>query len=201
MFEGFRDKWEHMTPRERSLMALLGVSAVVVVFAFVGMTIREGLDEIAARNDARRDALDALEIYRAQKAQGTDDGPKISIPNEALDLPAYLEDIAKEVGIEIPNYQPQPQAQRGSYDEIAVNIDLREVTVQELADFMERVETRNRTVVVTQLRIERSFRDQDRLRKASMTVATFAKRAATGGEDAADSEADEGDEGDEGEEG
>lgn len=193
MFEGLRDRWEHMTPRERSLMTLLGVSAVVVVFAFVGMTIGSGLDSIAQRNDRRREALQALEVYRAQKAQGQDDKPKVKIPAEPVDLPAYLEDIAKDIGVEIPSYQPQPQVQRGSYDEISVNIDLREITVHELAAFLERVETTNRAVVVTQLHLERSFRDDERLRKASMTVATFAKRgsapgAAEGGEDEADGE-------------
>jgi len=177
VFEGLRDKWEHMTPRERSLMALLGVALIVTVFAVVGITIRDGLDGIEARNERRRDALDALVTYRAQKAEGPADGPTVKIPAEAVDLPAYLEDIAKEVGVAIPNYQPQPQVQRGDYDESAVNIDLREITVQELADFLERVETRNRAVVVTRVHVERSFRDQERLRKASMTVATYAKRA------------------------
>jgi hypothetical protein len=58
--------------------------------------------------------------------------------------------------------------------------------VYELAEFLERVETRNRAVVVTQLHIERSFREEGKLRKASMTVATYAKREAaapTEGED------------------
>jgi len=187
-----------MTPRERSLMSVLGVAAVVAVFAFVGMTIGSGLDGIADRNERRRDALQALEVYRAQKAQGQDDKPQVKIPAEPVDLPAYLEDIAKDVGVEIPSYQPQPQVQRGAYDEIAVNIDLREITVYELAAFLERVETTNRAVVVTQLHLERSFRDEDRLRKASMTVATFAKRGAGDNADKADEAAADGEEEDDG---
>lgn len=174
--EGLRDRWEHMTPRERTLMAFLGVALVVTVFAFIGQTIWGGLDDIAAKNDERREALRSLEVYRIQKAQGTIDAPKVTIPKEPVDLPAYLEEIGKEVGVEIPTYSPQPQVTRGSFDEIAVNIDIREITVQELADFIERVETRNRAVVVTQLHVERSFREEGKLRKASMTVATYAKR-------------------------
>lgn len=178
-FEGLRDRWEHMTPRERTLMALLSVALVVTVFAFIGQTIWGGLDGIAAKNDERREALRSLEVYRLQKAQGTDDGPTVKIPKEPVDLPAYLEEIGKEVGVEIPRYSPQPQVTRGSFDEIAVNIDIREITVEELADFVERIETRNRAVVVTQLHVERSFREEGKLRKASMTVATYAKREVT----------------------
>lgn len=181
-FEGMRDRWEHMTPRERMLMALLAVALVVTVFAFIGQTIWGGLDNIAQNNELRRDALRSLDVYRMQKAQGTDKGPAIKIPKEPVDLPAYLEEIGKEVGVEIPSYSPQPQVARGSYDEIAVNIDLRDITVQELADFLERVETRNRAVVVTQIHVERSFREEGSLRKASMTVATYAKRETTSGE-------------------
>lgn len=198
-FEGLRDRWEHMTPRERTLMALLGVALVVTVFGVIGMTITDGLGDIADKNEARRDALQSLAVYRQQKAEGQGDTPKVKIPREPVDLPAYLEDIAKEVGVEIPSYSPQPQGQRGSYDEIAVNIDLRELTVYELADFLEKVETRNRAVVITQLHVERSFRDEDKLRKASMTVATYAKKQAggDGGDSGGDGEAGGGDGGSE----
>ncbi|RMH39073.1 MAG: hypothetical protein D6689_17705 [Deltaproteobacteria bacterium] len=180
-----------MSPRERRLMVLLAVAFVVSVFGLVGRMIWDGLDAIEARNELRRDALRALDTYRRVAAEGGIDEPEVKIPKEPVDLPAYLEDIAKEVGIEIPNYAPQPQVARGAYDEIAVAIDLRNLTVQQLADFLEKVESRNRAVVVTQLQIERSFREEGKLRKASMTVATYAPRRAKdkkSGGDAADGE-------------
>jgi type II secretory pathway component PulM len=174
-FEALQDRWEHMTPRERRLMALLGVAAVITLFVFVGRTIWGGLDEIDQQNEVRRDALRALEVYRAQQALGVDDQPDVVIPAEPVDLPAYLEDIANEVGVEIPSYSPQPQGSRGNFDEIAVNIEVREITIQQLATLLEKIETKNRAVVITELHIERSFREDDKLRKAGMTVTTYAR--------------------------
>ena len=175
-FESLRDRWEHMTPRERRLMAVLGVALVVTVFAFIGMTINSGLANIEAQNQLRRDALEALEVHRQQKANPKA-GPEVEIPATAPDLPTYLEGIAKEVGVEIPSYQPQPTEQRGTYKELSINIDMREVTVYELADFLEKVETRNPAVAITSLSVERSFREDDKLRKASMTVTTWERGA------------------------
>ncbi len=175
MFEQLRDRWEHWTPRERRLMMLLGVALVVSVFLFIGKTIGDGLDDIDKENAKRREALAALEVYRAQQAV-PQDGPKVKIPDEAVDLNAYLENIASPLSLKIPSYQPQPDMERGNYVEVSVSIDLRDITVQDLASFLEQVETKNRTVVVTNLKVERSFRDQEKLRTASMTVATFAKK-------------------------
>ena len=194
MLEGLRDRWEHMAPRERRLMALLGVTGVITVFAFIGMIIGDGLDSIEGKNQERRDALDALEVHRARAAEPSQ-APKIEIHDEALDLPVYLSTIAGELQISIPGYSPQPTVTRGAFDEISTSIDLREVTLDQLSQFLERVETSDRTVVVTALHIERSFRDQDKLRKASMTVTTYVKKPKAGEEKPAEAAAPEAEEG------
>lgn len=177
-FEALQDRWEHMAPRERVLMALLGATAVVCVFAFVGMTITRGLDRIDEGNDAARAALVSLAGHREVMAQQADTPAGPAIPAEAPSLSTYLDEIAGEVGVTVPSFQPQPTAQHGAYNQISMNIDLRDITIDELAEFMEKVETKNRTVVITNLRVEGSFRDKEKLRKASMTVTTWEKPAA-----------------------
>jgi len=181
VFEALQDRWEHMTPRERRLMALLGVAFVVCVFAFVGMMIQGGLDDIEAENELRRDALAALAKHRREQLRPKD-GPQVEIRKEAVDLPTYLDGIAREVGIEIPNYNPQPTDARGAFNVISTNIDVRDVTVDELSSFLEKVETRDRTVVITSLSIERSFRKEDELRRAAMTVTTYERAKKKQGE-------------------
>ena len=179
--EILRDKWEHMEVRERKLLSLLGATGVFCVFAFIAMTIGDGLDAIDQANQERRDALDNLQVLRIQKASVVK-GPKVKIGKEAPSLSTYLEGIATEVGVSVPNYQPQPTQPQGKYEKISMNMDLREVTLLELAEFMEKVETNNKTVVITNLKIEKSRRDQEKLRKASMTVSTYRKAPSGSGE-------------------
>jgi|GEM_PF-4429129 len=179
-FEGLRDRWDHMAPRERNLVVLLGATAVFCVFALIANTISSGLSAIEARNDEKRMALENLMILKQQKTQQR--GPKVTIGATAPSLSTYLEGIAGEVGVQIPNYQPQPSQPRGVYEEISGRIELREVTIYQLAEFLEKVETKNRTVVVTTLNVEKSRRDPDKLRKATMIVSTFRKLPEVGGE-------------------
>jgi len=136
-FEGLRDRWEHLAPRERTLLGVLGIAAVVCVFAVVGMTIKQGLDEIEARNQEIRDALVALETIRARKME-VDEGPKVNIPAKAISLCTYLDKIKEEVGVTIPNCKTQTAVPRGSYQETSVDIYLRDVNVYELADFLQK---------------------------------------------------------------
>jgi hypothetical protein len=167
-----------MTPRERSLMALLGGAFVLTGFLFIGMTIRDGLNTLEEENAQRREALAALEVYRAKKAAGAANTPEIQIANEARDLPSYLEEIAKEVGVKIPEYSPQPQVPRGAYVEISNNIELSDVTLAEAANFMEKVETRDRTIIISEVRLERSSREEGQLRAVRMKITTFEKAKA-----------------------
>ncbi len=176
-FEGLRDRWEHMAPRERNLLMLLGATAVICLFALVANSITSGLDRIETGNEEKREALKNLVVLKQQKSRQSS-GPTVKIGTEAPSLSTYLEEISKEVGVQIPNYQPQPPIDNGGFEEISGRIELREVTVYQLAEFLEKVETKNRTVVVTSLTIEKSRRDQDKLRKAAMVVSTYRQKKA-----------------------
>jgi hypothetical protein len=167
-----------MAPRERGLFGLLAMTAVICVFVLVGMTIRDGLGDIAERNQDIRDALALLDVHRQRLAEPREE-PVVQIGTTAPSLCTYLDEVKTQVGVSIPSCQEQTGLPKGGFDVLTANIDLREVTVYELADFLEKVETTNRTVVVTNLRIEKSFRDPDKLRKAAMTVTTFKRSAAT----------------------
>lgn len=181
-FEGLRDRWDHMAPRERNLVAVLGVALVGVVFLVIASTISSGLAAIEASNEDKRLALENLVLIKQRKT--TRRGPTVTITSTAPSLSTYLEGIANEVGgVQIPNYQPQPSVARGSYEEISGRIELREVTIYQLAEFLEKVETKNRTVVVTTLNIEKSRREPDKLRKATMVVSTFRKLTDDAAED------------------
>lgn len=171
-----REKWERITPRERMMVILLGATFVGVVLAWLGFMISDGLDEIEARNDNTRVALRSLDT-----CDGGDTGPKQVFPDEPEKLETYLDKIAKDVDIEIPGTSPRTPVERGEYKESSTRLQISGITIYELKDFLEKVETRNKLVVITSLHVKKHFKEQDQL-NVDMVVTTFSKVKAGGDE-------------------
>ena len=103
-----------------------------------------------------------------------EEGPQVGIGDTAIPLTTYLSEAAGEVGLSIPEFSPRPPTPKGQFNEVTVNIALKGVTADELRKFLEKVETKQRIVVVTNLTITRQFRDNEKL-DVDMTVATWEK--------------------------
>lgn len=166
-----QDKWEQITPRERAMVGLLGITGVVLVLMWIGYSIRDGLVAIEKRNDETREALRVMDRYRTTAVQKTSTAPKVAIPDEALELSGYLDKIAGEVGIKIPGYKQRPAATKGKFTEVSTRINIRGMSVYELKDFLEKVESNN-LVVITNLHITRRYRDKEKL-DVDLVVATY----------------------------
>lgn len=184
-----REKWERITPRERRMVVLLGVAFIVTMLAWVGFQISDGLTAIEKRNKSIRAALVSLQQYRLTGSQRKSNQVQVEIPDEPVKLETYLEGIAGEVGVSVPSYNARPPVTKNGFVETSTRIDLRAVSVFQLKDFLERVETRSQVVVITSLHIKRQFREKELL-DADMVVTTYSKvkeaapgtEGATGGE-------------------
>lgn len=179
--DNLRERWDRITPRERFMVAALSGTAVFLVFWFVGTTIIDGLDKIEKKNKKSRKALAALHEYRVRKAEGTQsDRPKVPIGKEPVELESFLEKIAKEVDLEIPGYSPRPEQQVGEFTEVGTKFDVRGLNILQLKDLLQAIETQKQgRVVVTDLRVKRQFRNQEKL-DIEITVATYYKKDADG---------------------
>jgi type II secretory pathway component PulM len=176
-FEQLRDRWERLAPRERRLVALLGVTFVVFVLAWVSFIIQSGLGGISSRNDQAREALSALQDYRAaEAARAAGGGPDVVIPDEAIELESYLEGIANQTGVSIPSYGSQRPEEVGDYTEVSTKIEIEGISIYELKDFLQQIETKSKLVVIKSLHVEQSFRDEEKL-DVDMVVATYERRA------------------------
>ncbi|MCG8425463.1 MAG: type II secretion system protein M [Proteobacteria bacterium] len=168
-----RDWWEGISPREQRLIVALGATAIVVVLILVGLRINDGLRTIEQNNRDIRFALDTLQSYRLSRAEKSDQ-PQVPIPDQPVKLETYLEGIANEVGISIPSMNPVAPETRGGFVENSTRFDLRRVSIYELKDFLQKVESKKQTVVVKQLNIKPVFRDNQKL-NATMIVTTYSK--------------------------
>lgn len=186
-FDSLRMRWEGISEREQRLIVVLGITFVVVIVVWVGMQIDKRLTTLEKKNVKMRKALKALHMYRAEGAE-VQTGPKVKIPIEkdAKKLQTYLEGIATNVGVKIPGYNPRPPQKDDKYTENSMRIEIRKMTVGELADFLQQVEA-SPVVVIKSLNIRQHFRDREKL-DVRMDVATYFKNAKKGDEDSQDSE-------------
>lgn len=170
--DSLRERWERITPREQKLVILLGLTAVGIALALVGFAISDGLSAREAKNKRTRHALSLLREVRAAGADRSVDTPQVKIPDQPTELESYLEEIGKEVGVPIPGYSPRPKATKGKFTEVSTRIEVRGITILELKDLLEQIETKSKVVVVTNLHVKRHFRDMDKL-DVDMVVSTF----------------------------
>lgn len=174
-----RDRWENLSPREQRMVVLLVVSFVAILVIWSTLRIRDGLHAIEAKNQKTRLALLALQGYRVHQAHGTDsqDAP---LPDTPIKLETYLEGIAGEVNITIPRFNPLPPATRDGFTETQTRIEVRNLSIRELASFLEKVESRSRQVVIKSLDVKRNFRDKEKL-DVNLTVSAYSKVSAEEG--------------------
>jgi hypothetical protein len=97
-----------------------------------------------------------------------------------IQLQGYLEQAAKEAGFEIPESNDEPPTPAGKkYVEHSAKLHLRAVTLEQLTNFMKKIETGENLVVVTALNIR--TRDDKHLQfDVEMSVSTFERDTKAG---------------------
>ncbi len=170
------DALERMSPRERNLLVALGVAAVAFVLLIGGYIIYSRLDDLEERNSAMRQALRDIERKRGPYLQAR---AKIAalesrIGSTPLSLNGFLDQAAKESGVEIRETNPRPPEKLGKkYLQQSVDIRLSKVQLEPLVKFMRKLETSpNNLVMVTQLSV-RARDDKHVDFDVDMTVSTY----------------------------
>ena len=172
--DSLRAKWESITPRERRMVVLLGVSAVVVAVLYVALDIRDGMVALEKKNAKSRQALASLTTLKARPIAANADAP--AIPTEAVRLESYLYTAATKAGVTLGGVTPRGNSTRGSYTVHGAAVELRDLTLQQATDFLEAIENDSRVVVVTGLQVRRNFRDKAKV-ELSVDVSTYSKAA------------------------
>ncbi len=176
--DNLRDSWERRNPSEQRLIVIAGlVFAALIVYVMVSK-VTSGMAEIEAQNEESRKALYTLSLYRNAKAKAKaagDVGSTVAIPDTAIALDTYLNDILKEMEITSPTFPELRENPLGEFVELSFSIDLKGLAIGDVSEFLERVETGSQLVVVKELNIDRSFRDKEKL-DLELTVATYKKK-------------------------
>ncbi|MFH0901190.1 MAG: hypothetical protein V2A73_11240 [Pseudomonadota bacterium] len=169
--DDIRRRMERLAPRERRLIALLTLTALVLSTAFGGSLVRKGISEAEANNAAMRDALENLSQNREKLIAARHSGAPAEV-KDAPPLATYLDTIANETGVQIPETTERSPTTKGKVTERAVDIKLRGITLQQLAEFLRQVETRSQRVLTQRLFVKPRFNARDTL-DVELTVAAF----------------------------
>jgi len=171
--------WDDLALRERRLVGALGATVIVVALVAVAMVIKSGLDKRRRRNEMLREAIKSVDkgrdSFEARKRKEQE--LRALIGDTSPVLTSYLEDAAKKADIVIPEQTPGKSTPHGKFVEKSIDLKLRGVTLEQLANFLKNVE-QSPIVVVQRLQVKTYFNQHERL-DVELTVATFERAKET----------------------
>lgn len=170
-----RDRWDRLSARERMLLSVMGGVFLLMLTIIIGFFISDGIATVDEANGDARQALRDLETQRDSYLKAKAKAAEIErrMGKTPVQLQSYLEQVAKEVGVDIPEFNelaPQPAGKQ--FTERAVTLHLKSVSIESLAKFMRGVESGPNLVAVTALNV-RTRDDKHEELEVDMTVTTW----------------------------
>lgn len=164
LFASMRDRLDKLDPRERRLLALLGVVFAAMVLFGAPLLLKSSLTAKRDENAELRDAIFAVKEGRATVRARTAQREAIvaRYKNKAPALAGVLEKAAREQGLEIPESQDRPEVPHGKkYTERSTVVRLRKTTMLQLAKMLETLEQQKMPLAIGRLNIRKRGGEND----------------------------------------
>jgi len=172
-----RDFWARISPRERRLVILAAIALPITLAIWLGLSIRDGLVDMEARNQKTRKALNVLADLRAKgETHAKVDDVVSMMGTEPLSLPTYLDNAAKKANFTLKSTSPHQPLPKNGFVTYSVSASLDDLTIDQLKTFLMEVEMGSKFVAVTHIDLRRDFRDKAKL-DVNLEVSTYAKEA------------------------
>ncbi len=160
----WKDPFGTLDPRERRLLTSFGVAVSVVVVVAVLFFSVKAVAAGQSENEILRKTID--DLVEAQPALQKSDAQRNSIlaryGRAAPPLGAFLDNQARQNGIEIPESQDRPVVPHGKrFDERSTRIQMRKVGMASLARFMESVAKSQFPIVFSRVDIRKRLSESD----------------------------------------
>ncbi len=170
-----RDFWDRISPRERRLVMIGAIAAPITIAIWLGLQIKDGLDQIERSNTKMRRALVVLTDLRARGPLQPTDDVVATMGDQPLSLDTYLRNAANKAGFPIKGtITPRNPVTRNGFVTSSVSISLDDLELEKVKAFLQEVETASKVVAVTNLDIKRDFKDK-KLVDAKLEVSTYSK--------------------------
>ena len=171
-----RDFWDRISPRERRLVVIGAIVAPITLALWLGFAIHDGLDAMEQRNNKTRKALVVVEDMRARGQTHTAGDDTIATMGvEPLSLDTYLTNAAKKAHFDMKStITPHQPVTKNGFVTNTSSVTIDKMSIAEVKDFLQAIETDSKAVAITHLELRRDFRDKDKL-SATIEVSNYSK--------------------------
>ncbi|MEO6952195.1 MAG: type II secretion system protein GspM [Polyangia bacterium] len=169
------ERWERLSPRERTLVSAMAATFIVMITLILGFVVTDSISTVEGQNADARQALRDLDTQREPylRAKAKANAMELRMGKTPVQLQAFLEQVAKDSGVEIPESNELAPVPAGKqFVERSVSIRLKQVKLDSLAKFLKGVEGGPNLVVVTALRVTTRDEKHENL-EVEMTVTTY----------------------------
>lgn len=163
LLEALRQRWEHMTERERRLVSILGVTVLVMLVlgpvTFVMLSISDIQEENAAISGVLRDI--ARERPRIAQREAATRAQERRYATAAPPLGSFLEERARDVQLTLREVTDQPEQIQSGFRRRTVRAQLPGVNLRPVVDLMTSIDQSVYPVALERIHIEH-FQSGDR---------------------------------------
>ncbi len=168
--ERARDFWDRISPRERKLVVFLAVGLPVALAIWLGLSIRDGLTTMEARNEQTREALETVARLKAAGGPVAED-TSVKIPDSPMNLATYVDKALSKNGLKNKGSIDERKATKSGIVTTTVSCSVDDISTDQLKAFLQEVET-DKIVAVTHLGVKRDRRDTKKL-DATFEISTY----------------------------
>ena len=171
-----RTAFEDLSDRERILVSIVGGLFVVLVIYFGIIQASLGL-----RSDAQQRLAQAeqqLKVMSRLRGEIDDVNDRLTSVEQRIqvgtrgNLRTTLESLAQASRVKVESMEPQATPSNDRYRETKVEVELKEVTLQQAVSYLHQIESSEQVLSVKSLRM-RTRKDKPSFLDVTFTVSTF----------------------------
>jgi type II secretory pathway component PulM len=171
-----RTAFDDLAERERVLVSIVGVLLVAVVIYFG--VIRVSLDLRGDAESRLAQAEQQLTVMTRLRREYDDINSRLTSVEKRIqanprgNLRTTLETLAQASQVKVESMEPQATPSNDRYRETKVEVDLKEVTLEQAVNYLQQIESSEQVLSVKSLRM-RTRKDKPSFLDVTFTVSSF----------------------------
>ena len=173
------DRIDRLDARERQLLGVLIAVFLGIVVLLVPLAVSAFVSSRRSENEELKQAVAAIQENRELVRKHNEEREVVlaRYAQAAPPLAGFLDKLAKDSGLEIPESQDRAPVPHGKkFEERSTKIVLRKVGMLNLVKFMERIEQSGHPVMISRLNIRKRGTEQDSY-DVEMFVSSYVRNA------------------------
>ena len=171
-----------LSQREQRVLIGAGVLFAVLLVYLVVDSVLQGYEKLDDKIATKRGEVEKISRLREQYMQAhkqlEDIKAKLDQMEKGFSVLSFIEDLANKENIrnKIGSMKPKKNPLNDTYDENIVELQMDNVSLSELVDFIYKVENSGHLLKVKRLRVKTRYDDRDLL-NVTLQVTTYKKKA------------------------